>query len=162
MYQHFYLDLLALCSKFFDDEHDIITAMNNGMLQVFNNIEKYDAAKGNLQGWVYTVVRNAAISYLRQQKLTPTTYELGVDMQIESTTNLLQDCSEELIYTFLKSLTLSTRAVFNLFYVEGFLIREIATALNMKEGTVKWHLNDGRNKLKQHFATNKQIVYANQ
>jgi len=38
-----------------------------------------------------------------------------------------------------------------LFYVEGLLIKEIAICLNMKEGTVKWHLSDGRSKLKTFF-----------
>ncbi len=154
--------MLDLCSKFFDDEHDVVTALNNGMLQVFNNIEKYNAKKGELYPWMYVIVRNAAISHLRNQKLIPSTVQLGVEMQLETSTNPLKDCSEEIVYTFLKTLSISTRAVFYLFYVEGFLIKEIAYKLDMKQGTVKWHLNDGRTKLKTHFANNKNLFYANE
>ncbi|MCX6209361.1 MAG: sigma-70 family RNA polymerase sigma factor [Bacteroidetes bacterium] len=162
LYRQFYPDLLVLCSKFFDDEHDIITAMNNGMLQVFNNIEKYNPQKGGLYAWIYVIVRNAAISHLRHQKIQPQSQQLTHEVQLESSSNPLQPYNEEIVYTFLKTLTITTRAVFNLFYIEGFLIKEIAYKLNMKEGTVKWHLNDGRNKLRTHFANNKHLFYANE
>ena len=161
LYRHFYPALFALCKKFFDDEHDIKTALNNGMLQVFNNIEKYDYKKGELFGWIYTIVRNATISSVRAKKAVPATQELVIDLQIETSTNPLKDANKETVEKYLKTLNLTTRAVFNLFYVEGFLIKEIATGLDMKEGTVKWHLSDGRNKLKTFFNNDtKQVVYA--
>jgi RNA polymerase sigma factor (sigma-70 family) len=161
MYRHFYPALFSVCCKFFDDEHDIITAMNNGMLQVFNKIETYDAAKGSLEGWVYTIVRNAAISMVRAKKTKTSTQELTCDLQIETSINPFANESNETIIKYLKTLTSTTRAVFNLFYVEGFLIKEIAIQLDMKEGTVKWHLNDGRNKLKTYFNSNiKNELYA--
>lgn len=162
LYRLYYNDLLILCSKFFDEEHDIITAMNNGMLQVFNNIEKYNPKKGELYPWIYVVVRNASISYLRQLNAIPETVELKFDVQLETSTNPLAQYNDDIVYSFLKTLSLTTRAVFNLFYLERFLIKEIAHKLNMKEGTVKWHLNDGRNKLRTHFANNKHLYYANE
>lgn len=151
MYRQLYPDLLLLCSKFFDDEHDILTALNNGMMQVFNNIEKYDVAKGDLRGWVYVVVRNAAISLVRAKKSKPTTQQLTADLQIEASINPFKDIANEIAIQYLQTLTTTTRAVFNLFYLEGYLIKEIAASLDMKEGTVKWHLSDGRNKLKVFF-----------
>lgn len=162
LYRLFYNDLLILCSKFFDEEHDIITAMNNGMLQVFNNIEKYNSKKGEFYPWMYVIVRNASISYLRQLNSLPEMVELKFDVQLETSTNPLLQYSDDIVFTFLKTLSLTTRAVVNLFYLEGFLIKEIAFKLNMKEGTVKWHLNDGRNKLRTHFANNKHLYYANE
>ena len=148
LYKQFYPDLFALCHKFFDDEHDIITALNNGMMNVFNSIEKYDAAKGDLYGWIYSIVRNAAISVVRTKKRDIITHELVSDMQVEASVNPLGNFEEEVILTFLTTLGATTRAVFNLFYVEGFLIKEISQSLDMKEGTVKWHLSESRGKIK--------------
>ena len=124
------------------------------MLQVFNNIENYDEAKGDLYGWTYIIVRNAAISLVRSKKSKPTTQQLSADLQIEASTNPLKDIAHEKVVSYLKTLSTTTRAVFNLFYVEGYLVKEIAIDLDMKEGTVKWHLNDGRNKLKIFFNSN--------
>ncbi len=119
------------------------------MLQVFTRIETFDAAKGDLFGWVYAVVRNSALSLVRQKKSVMRFQEFTSEMYVEIVhQNPLINESEERVAKFLKALSLTTRAVFSLFYVEGMLIKEIAQNLEMKEGTVKWHLNDGRNKLK--------------
>ena len=123
-------------------------------MNAFNNIKQYDAAKGTLQGWVYTVVRNAAISHVRAKKKEMVYQEMMLDMKVEASINPLKDESEEFVISFLTSLTTTTRAVFNLFYIEGYLIKEIAHSLEMKEGTVKWHLNEGRNKLKLIYNNN--------
>jgi RNA polymerase sigma-70 factor (ECF subfamily) len=40
------------------------------------------------------------------------------------------------------------RGICNLFYVEGYTIREIAGQLGVSTGTVKWHLSESRKKLK--------------
>lgn len=161
LYRQLYPALFVLCCKFFDDEHDILTALNNGMLQVFNNIEKFDAGKGDLKGWVYIIVRNAAISLVRSKKTKPVTQELSAELQVEVSINPFKGANDDIAITYLKSLNTTTRAVFNLFYIEGLLIKEIAFCLDMKEGTVKWHLSDGRNKLKTFFNnTVKNTVYA--
>ena len=152
LYRQLYPDLLLLCSKFFDDEHDILTALNNGMMQVFNNIEKYDVAKGDLRGWVYVVVRNAAICLVRTKKTISKIEPLTNELQAETSINPFKGIANETAIQYLQTLTTTTRAVFNLFYLEGYLIKEIAVCLDMKEGTVKWHLSDGRSKLKLFFA----------
>ncbi len=161
LYRQFYPALFVLCNKFFDDEQDIITALNNGMMKVFNNIEKFDKKKGDLSGWIYVVVRNAAISHVREKNKQMITQEISAELQIESSQNPFKDASSETVIRFLNTLSVTTRAVFNLFYMEGFLIKEIALQLDMKEGTVKWHLNEGRNKLKITFNNNvNNKVYA--
>ena len=161
LYRQYYPALFGLCNKFFDDEHDIITALNNGMMNVFNNMDKYNPAKGDLSGWMYSIVRNAAISLVRTKRNELKTQEITSELQIEVSVNPFKDASNETVISFLNRLSTTTRAVFNLFYLEGFLIKEIAISLDMKEGTVKWHLNEGRNKLKTTFNTNvNRKVYA--
>lgn len=161
LYKQLYPEMFILCCKFFDDEHDILTALNNGMLNVFNNIEKYNINKGSLEGWAYSIVRNAAISLIRSKATKPTTEELSPHLKVETSVNPFKEENIENILDSLKTLTITTRAVFSLFYIEGYLIKEIAVDLEMKEGTVKWHLNEGRNKLKNIFNnTNKNELYA--
>lgn len=164
LYRLLYPELIKLCKKFFDDTHDIKTALNNGMLEVFNHIEEYNPAKGDLIGWVYTIVRNAAISVIRNKSnksILKVTY-LHDNFDVEDNQyNTVTETHKEQIIQYLHSLTTTTRAVLNLFYLEGFLIKEIAMCLDMKEGTVKWHLNEGRNKLKHIFNNEvNNITYA--
>ena len=60
--------MYALCKNFFDDQHEIVSAVNNGMLKVFANIGRYDATKGEFFNWMYTTVRNAELTMLRDRK----------------------------------------------------------------------------------------------
>lgn len=54
-------------------------------------------------------------------------------------------------------LTKTRRRVVYSFYYEGKRISEIAKELNLAEGTVKWHLNKGRNELKEGFSMERKI-----
>lgn len=145
LYHQFYPALYALCKNFFEDKHEALTALNNGMLRVFNNIHQYDAGKGSFFNWVYTIVRNCALTQLRDSKtgpsLTYTDYfpETAPDNPFRE---------QDGLYEILGNLPRTTRAICSLYYFEGFSIREISASLSMKDGTVKWHLNESRRRLK--------------
>ncbi len=156
LYRQFYPALFALGKKFFSDNHEILTAINNGMLRVFKNIDQYDASKGEFFNWVYTIVRNAALTLIRD-KNTIIYAELQDDITSSSTINPFKKAEWKDIYIYLDKLPGATRAVCSLFYMEGFSIKEIVDALGIKEGTVKWHLNESRNKLKEIFSTSYQL-----
>jgi len=155
LYRQFYPGLFALCKKFFPDNHDALTSLNNGMLNVFKNIGKYDPAKGELFNWAYTIVRNAAITHLNSLKIIQPTTELTD--QIEK--YLYQIPFKELewndLYIYLDKLPPATRAVCTLHYLEGFAIKEISEQLGISEGTIKWHLSESRTRLKTLFSINR-------
>lgn len=153
LYRQFYPALFALCRTFFNDNHDILTALNNGMLNVFKNIEQYDEGKGTFFNWAYTVVRNAALTEIRNKKAgtSPVYTELVPEAAF---VNPFAEREWNDMYEWLDKLPVTTRAVCILYYNEGFSIKEIMPLLEMKEGTVKWHLHEGRNKLKKIFKPN--------
>lgn len=150
LYRQFYPALFALCKKFFDENHDVLTALNNGMMKVFKNINQYDTSKGELFNWIYTVVRNAALTLLRDKK-TIITSEINDNIPEVLNCKPFEKSEWKDIYIYLSKLPPTTRAVCSLFYMEGFSIKEIGTSLEMKEGTIKWHLSESRNKLKTIF-----------
>ncbi|MND67021.1 ECF RNA polymerase sigma factor SigM [compost metagenome] len=156
LYRQFYPGLFALCRKFFDDEQDIITALNNGMLNVYKNIDQYDSAKGELFTWAYTIVRNAALTHLRNNSNKPLNVEITGAIENAIGHNPFKELDWGGIYYFLGKLPPATRAVCTLFYIEGFMIKEIAAQMELSEGTVKWHLNEGRTILKK-LLTKKDI-----
>jgi len=151
LYRRLYPALFTLCKKFYADNHDIRTALNTGMLKVFQNISAFDVSRGDFFNWAYTIVRNAAITMLRSRKPDFFFEELKDDHTDYAGYEpfAAQDWDEKFFY--LDALPPATRAVCSLFYLEGFSIREIAGALEMKEGTVKWHLNHCRTRLRQLF-----------
>lgn len=151
LYKQFYPGLYALCKKFFDEEHDILSALNNGMLKVFKNIHQYDADKGILFNWAYTIVRNESLTYLRNKSTITDTVELSDDIQFDQQSTPFKMLEWKDIYYFLSKLPAATRAICILFYIEGYSIKEIASQLAIKDGTIKWHLNESRTRLKVLF-----------
>lgn len=149
MYRQFYPVLFALCKNFFEDKHDIVSAINNGMLKVFSNIDQYDESKGAFFNWMYTTVRNAALTMLRDRKAQAFDYvEIEDKMGFVSTENPLEQFSATDIHVYLMQLPVATRRICSLYYMDGFSVKEIAEALVISEGTVKWHLSESRNRLK--------------
>lgn len=150
LYAQFYPAFFALCKTFFSDNHDVLTALNDGMLKVFKNIDKFDESKGDFFNWAYTIIRNSALNLVVKKKNT-LTYELNEQLIEIKGYNPFRHLEWKDIYYYLGQLQFNTRCVCSLFYLEGFSIKEIVKSLDMKEGTVKWHLNECRNKLKKIF-----------
>ncbi|MBE9466449.1 RNA polymerase sigma factor [Dyadobacter subterraneus] len=149
LYRQFYPVLFALCRNFFEDKHEIVTAINNGMMKVFKNLDQYDAAKGEFFNWMYTTVRNAALTLLRDKKTQHFDYdEINENMFFEARENPFQELEYDDIEVYMSQLPMATRRVSSLFYLDGFSVKEIAEALNISEGTVKWHLSESRSRLK--------------
>ena len=154
LYRKFYPVLFLLCKRFFSDNHEALETLNDGMLKVFRNIGRYDARKGAFFNWIYTIVLHTAIS--KCKLVRPDEFqELRDDIPFFNDQNPFHALEWKDIYTCLDMLTPATRVVCNLFYLEGFGIRDIAARLNLSPGTVKWHLNETRKKLKpileQHY-----------
>jgi RNA polymerase sigma factor (sigma-70 family) len=148
LYRQFYPALFALCKTFFENNHDSLTALNNGMLRVYKNIEKFDNNKGTFFNWMYTIVRNAALTQVRTKKSETPVELLTAEIHSLASHNPFAEKDWSDIYKFLGLLPETTRAVSSLFYLEGFSLKEISAALDMKEGTIKWHLNESRKRLR--------------
>ena len=152
LYRQFYPGLYALCKKFFSNRHDILTALNDGMLNVFRNIGQYDPEKGEIFNWAYTIVRNAAITFLASQKVLQPTSEITFKIEKSLYENPFKELEWNDVYFYLDKLPPATRAVCTLHYLEGFAIKEISDQLNLSEGTIKWHLSESRNRLRILFS----------
>jgi RNA polymerase sigma factor (sigma-70 family) len=153
LYHFYYNSLYTLCRTFFTDKQEIITALNNGMLKVFKNIHQYDKTKGMVFNWVYTIVRNSALSLLKN-KNNFSSFQTIENLEESAFENPFKKLEWNDIYLYLDTLPPKTRCICNLFYLQGFSIKEIAVAVDVKEGTVKWHLNESRIRLKQVFQKN--------
>lgn len=151
LYRQFYPGLFALCKKFFINNHDVLSALNDGMLIVFTKINQYDPEKGELFNWAYTIVRNAAIAQLKKNNQLAQTVEITRQLEECLDDNPFKELEWENIYFYLDKLPSATRAVCTLFYIEGFSIKEISEQLNVKTGTIKWHLSESRTRLKALF-----------
>lgn len=150
LYKQFYVPLFCLCRRFFQNEHEAIESVNDGMMKVFERIDMYNAEKGKFFNWVYTIVRNTALDKFRSSTaLRAESYEVEeVAAETDLSTNPLVSLEGKDLYILLDRLSPATRVICGLFYIEGYAIKDIAEQLAISGGTVKWHLSESRKKLK--------------
>ena len=143
LYRHHYPSMFCLCKKFFQDDHAALEAVNDGMMKVFRALPDYKTGQGSFFNWVYTIVRNTALDKLKITAKVTVEIEEDYD-ESDDTGSILQNLEWKDIYYFLDRLPPATRAVFSLFYLEHYMIPDIASRLQISAGTVKWHLSESR------------------
>jgi len=100
------------------------------------------------QNWVYQIVRNKCVDWIRKRKSVRTfkeAYLSNFDHRVEVRSNELIDSIRRLI----GQLSNDYRTVLTLFYLREMGVQEIARRLGIPEGTVKSRLYHARKMLKK-------------
>ncbi len=122
------------------------------ILKALANEDKF-AQGTNLNGWVYTIMRNTFISSSKRLSNKTTFIDKTEGQHFlnnlktsanQATANLVVDD----IHGAIKNLAYSYRMPFKLFFM-GYKYHEIAERLRMPMGTVKNHIHVARKKLKE-------------
>ena len=147
MYKLFYPRMMALVRRYIDQEMQAEEVLNNGFLRAFQKVEQY-TFQGSFEGWLRKIVFHAVSDYVKQN----IKYNEKVVL-VEKDQYVHKDHADKLYYNELlelvQTLPGATRAVFNMYVMEGFSHKEIGKNLGISEGTSKWHLTEGRRILKK-------------
>lgn len=154
LYRDYYAAMASLCLRYAGNEQDAREVLNNAFLKVFRQLHTYQSSKATLYTWIRTIVIHACIDHLRRrdhfrnlQQLDQATADIGIDPEAVSRLKV-----QELL-GFIRELPAATQAVFNLYVMEGYTHREIASLLQISEGTSKWHLAEAKKRLQQKIRT---------
>ena len=130
--------------------------MITAFMKVFTNLKNFEH-KGSFEGWIRRIMVNECISYIRAQKkvsfLEEECYKEGSFNNIES------DFSVNDIQFLIDSLPDGYRMVFNLYAIEGYKHQEIASMLEISEGTSKSQLSHARKILQKLIMEQKNYSY---
>jgi RNA polymerase sigma-70 factor (ECF subfamily) len=109
------------------------------------NASRYDAARGNVLGWLLMLCRSRALDCLRRRQLSLVSADTMLldNMEAEGgrpddILSLMQQRSD--VYAALLHLTPERRQLVSLAFLQGMSHQEIAHATGMALGTVKSHL----------------------
>jgi RNA polymerase sigma-70 factor (ECF subfamily) len=119
---------------------------------VFKKIGLFEN-KGSLEGWIRKIVYRCMADYFRKNA------QYRHFLNLEDHDQPVPACGldsffEADILGAVKTLPPVSQAVFRLFALEGYSHAEIASNLNISEGTSKWHLSTAREKLRVLIAPN--------
>lgn len=147
LYKLFYPRMMALVRRYIDEQMQAEEVLNNGYLRAFQKVSQY-TFQGSFEGWLRKIVFHAVSDYVKQNMK----YNEKIVL-VEKDEYVHKDLADKLYYNELlemvQSLPGATRAVFNMYVMEGYPHKEIGKILGISEGTSKWHLSEGRRILKE-------------
>lgn len=99
--------------------------------------------------WLFRIAYNCYIDHHRKARLDEAPVEAALAVPADDSTDA--SFRYQQLYQALDLLPEKEKAAIALFYFEDRSIKEIASILDMPQGTVKYHLSLGRTHLKQHI-----------
>ena len=133
--------LYKVAKSYLRSEEDVADVMQETVLSVYEHIQELKSVS-YFKTWMTRILINHCKDILRRQKRYLVSDQLPENIE-EAPVN------DREFYRLVGELPEDYRAVFLLYYGEGFHAREIAQILDMNENTVKSKLRRGRDRLKQ-------------
>ncbi|WP_334300592.1 RNA polymerase sigma factor [Alkaliphilus flagellatus] len=140
-----------------EDANDVT---QEALIKAYRGIRNFNG-KSSFSTWLYTIVNNACIDFIRKNRKTNVTYldreyeteEGSYKLQVygnEETPEELFEKKEvqKLVHEAINKLSYEHRRIIVLRDIEQFSYQEISQILNCSEGTVKSRINRARSNLK--------------
>ena len=148
LYECYFGKMMGVCMRYASHREQATEMLNMGFFKVFDSIKKFADKGGNLESWIYRIIVNTAIDYLRAE-IRHQHAEIEKTVYVEDTTDVISDLGAEQILEMVNQLSPAYRTVFNLYVVEGYNHNEIGELLGISEGTSKSNLAKARARLQE-------------
>ena len=154
----FYNYAMSICLRYSKDREEAVEIVNDGFVKMFTKLDRYKD-NTSFKAWLRRILINASIDYYRKNEKHYHNVDISYAKYEYITEDALSKISEKEIIELIQELPPSYRVVFNLFVIEGFNHREIASKLGISVGTSKSNLAIARSKLKRRLLImNKQSI----
>ncbi|WP_407402384.1 RNA polymerase sigma factor [Chryseobacterium sp.] len=142
--------LFAVCKRYLKNQEDCEEVLADTFYKIFTKLDQLQD-ENVFEAWAKKIAVNECLQKLRSSKALP--LSVDNDEVLESSDVETDHISlEKDILKLLNYLPEGCRAIFNLFAIEGYPHKEIASMLSISEGTSKSQLNFARKRLQQLLA----------
>lgn len=147
--------MLSICRYYVKDIQKAEEVMLNGFFKAFVNLKNFKN-EGSFEGWLRKIMVREAISFLRQEKKVEFSVE-DIEVNQAQVNNIETAIEVNEIQQHIDTLPEGYKMVFVMYAIEGYKHHEIASLLNINEGTSKSQLFKAR-QLLQHKINKSNII----
>ena len=145
--------VLTICRRYARSDAQAQDYLQECFLQIFKQISKFDAQRGEFGGWLHRVATNAILQQLRRSQRQPQLlYPENLPEVEDESLEDLQHVSNEQLMQAVQQLPDGYREVLNLYVFEGWSHREIADALDITPSASRSQLARAKQYLKKTLA----------
>ncbi len=152
LYRHFSPKMFGLCLRYSDNYHNAEDILQEGFIKVFNKLDRF-RGDGSFEGWMKRIFVNTAIEYYRKSLKHTHTIEPEDHISGGVNATVISKLAAEELINLIQKLPSGYRTIFNMYAIEGYSHNEIATMLNISDGTSKSQLARARKSLRNMIAT---------
>lgn len=134
--------------------------LNDVLLNIWNNIDRFDETKNNFKNWIAAIAYYRSIDYLRQYQKEQNQVNIE-DAELSQEDMMLKqlvekDFSEEL-ERMLSYLNPLDRQLFIKLYAEEESIEQISQETGMQKSVIYNHISRGKKKIRDHFSVRRGV-----
>ncbi len=146
LYRLYANTLFSVSLKYARNYTEAEDILQDGFITIFDKLNQFKH-KGSFEGWLKRIVINTALQRYRKQKV----FNIVNEEQIEEHEVFVDedDISLQFLLKIVQELPDRYRLVFNMYALDGYSHKEIASMLEISEGTSKSNLARARMILKQ-------------
>ncbi|GEO05618.1 DNA-directed RNA polymerase sigma-70 factor [Adhaeribacter aerolatus] len=159
LYDAYATPMFRLCLRYIRNQGEAEDTFIKGFHKVLANINQllYRDDK-SLDGWIKKIMVNECLMVLRKSNNFHLT-SISNDLELPADFSLDSNLSAEAIYALVLELPTGYRTVFNLYVLEGYSHKEIATQLEISELTSRSQLSKAKAMLRE-LLTKNNLKYA--
>jgi RNA polymerase sigma factor (sigma-70 family) len=135
LYSRFSPRMLGVCYRFAKNREDAEDMLQEGFIKVFTQMHQY-RNEGALEGWIRRIIVHTCINNLKKNKKFSDSLDIihanSIHINEEMIPSIMQ---AKQVVECIRMLPLGYRTVLNLYAVEGFPHKEIASMLDIEEST---------------------------
>lgn len=135
LYNRFSPKMLSVCYRFAQSREDAEDMLQEGFIKVFTQIHTFQN-KGAFEGWIRRIIVHTCINFLKKYKK----FNDSVNIEQAVTAHVKEETIPSIMQAkqvteCIRHLPIGYRTVLNLYAIEGYSHREIATMLDIEEST---------------------------
>lgn len=135
LYEKFSPKMLVVCYRYAHNREDAEDMLQEGLIKVFSQIHTFEN-RGALEGWIRRIIVHTCINNLKKNKRFNESVDLihanSMQVREENIPSIIQ--AKEVVEC-IRMLPIGYRTVLNLYAIEGFSHKEIASMLDIEEST---------------------------
>ncbi len=145
LYRIFSGKLFSICLKYSRNKTEAEDNLQDSFITIFDKVEQYNF-KGSFEGWIRKITVNTVLQKYREEGI----FDIVSDNVQEEVSITMDndDISLDYLLQLIQELPDRYRLVFNLYVLDDYSHKEIASLLGISEGTSKSNLARGRMILK--------------
>ena len=135
LYHRFSPRMLGVCYRFARNREDAEDMLQEGFIKVFTQMHQF-RNQGALEGWIRRIVVHTCINILKKNKKFAESVDLIHASSIHLNENNIPSIMQaKQVVECIRLLPLGYRTVLNLYAIEGYSHKEVASLLDIEEST---------------------------